>query len=152
MYPILLAVLLQTGQTWSPAQQEIIEQIKRCNDAWVSSIEQKRFEVYDAVCPATDQAVFWYTGRDGAPAPYKGSNGLWTTSQSSQNRAFSWGDLEPVTVQIDGDVAYFYYGVTWSFESNEGTRTNNRSRRLTVFQKRNGRWYMSAGSIAAVPK
>ena len=44
MYPILLAVLLQTGQTWSPAQQEIIEQIKRCNDAWVSSIEQKRFE------------------------------------------------------------------------------------------------------------
>lgn len=105
MYPILLAVLLQTGQTWSPAQQEIIEQIKRCNDAWVSSIEQKRFEVYDAVCPATDQAVFWYTGRDGAPAPYKGSNGLWTTSQSSQNRAFSWGDLEPVTVQIDGDVA-----------------------------------------------
>ena len=150
MNPVIVAVLLQAAQSWSPAQQEIIEQIKRCNDAWVASIEQKRFEVYDAVCPATEQAVFWYTGRD-VPVAYKGSNGTWAMS-SSLNRAVSWRDLEPVTVQVDGDVAYAYYAVTWSFEPHSGPKSDNPSRRLTVFHKRNGRWLMSAGSIAAVPK
>jgi ketosteroid isomerase-like protein len=150
MNPVIVAVLLQAAQSWSPAQQEIIEQIKRCNDAWVASIEQKRFEVYDAVCPATEQAVFWYTARD-APVAYKGSTGLWAGS-SSQNRTVSWRDLEPVSVQVDGDVAYIYYAVTWTVEPQSGPKGDNRSRRLTVFHKRNGRWHMSGGSIAAVPK
>ena len=150
MNAIVIVLLLQAVQSWSPAQQEIIEQVKRCNDAWVSSIAQKQFELFDAVCPATEQAVFWYTGRD-TPMPYKGSNGLWARS-SSENRTVSWRELEPVTVQVDGNVAYIYYTVTWSIEPNGDQTSHNRSRRLTVFQRRDGRWHMSAGSVAAVAK
>lgn len=135
-------------QNWSPAQQEIIELIRRCNDAWVASLVDKRFEVYESACPATEQAVFWYTGSE-TPVTYKGPKGLWAR-YSTENRRASWQDLQPVAVQVDGEVAYIYYSVTWTPEPNTGPAIPRHSRRLTVFQRRNGRWVMSGGSIASV--
>ena len=149
---VVLAVLAsQQGapaQGWSTAQQEIIEQIRRCNDAWVASHVEKRFEVFDAVCPATEQALFWYTG-DETPVTYKGPKGGWARSQP-ELRSITWQYLRPVAVQIDDDVAYIYYSVTWIPQPNTGAAVARHSRRLTVFQRRNGRWLMAGGSIAGV--
>ena len=150
MYKVILSVLLSSAQSWSSAQQEIIEQVRRCNDAWVTSIAEKRFEIYDLACPATEQAVFWYTASD-RPQTYKGPNGLWAYS-SSNNRAVSWRDLEPITVQVDGDLAFIYYTVTWTVVPNSGGPRPNPSRRFTVFQRRNGRWLMAGGSVAPAAK
>ena len=77
-----------------------------------SKSAEKRFEVYDSVCPATEHAVFWYTGSDETPVTYKGTTGGWARSMAA-NRSISWRDLQPVAVQVDGDVAYIYYSVTW---------------------------------------
>jgi ketosteroid isomerase-like protein len=136
------------AQRWSPAQQEIIEQIRRCNDAWVASYVARRFEVYDAVCPATDQALFWYTGSE-APVRYKGPDGLWARATSEQT-SIRWEALQPVAVQVDGDIAYIYYSVTWIPQPKKGAAVPRPSRRLTIFQRRDGRWLMSGGSIAVV--
>ena len=144
----LAAPLAPPAQSWSPAQQEVIEQVRRCNDAWVASHVDRRFEVYDAVCPATEHAVFWYTGSE-APVTYKGPDGVWARSAAA-NRGYAWQDLQPVAVQVDGDVAYIYYSVTWLPEPKTGPAVPRRSRRLTVFQRRNGGWLMSGGSIAAL--
>jgi len=160
MNPILVLVLLASGpvelqapsaQKWSPAQQEIIDQIRRCNDAWVAAHVEKRFEVYDSVCPATEQAVFWYTGGDGTPVTYNGAKGTLAAS-ILKTRGVSWKDLQPVAVQVDGDVAYIYYSVTWIPEPETGPASPRPSRRLTVFQFRGDRWLMSGGSIAPVTK
>ena len=148
MNHIILNAVLAALQPWSPAQQEIIDTIKRCNDAWVASIAQNRFDVYDSACPATDRAVFWYTASE-TPVTYKGPEGLWAFA-AKQNRAVSWRDLETLGVQVDGDVAYIYYSVTWTAEPNAGGVVHKPSRRLTVFQRRNGRWLMAAGSVAHV--
>ena len=152
MNAVMLALLAwgqvaPPAQSWSPAQQEIIEQIRRCNDAWVASHVDTRFEVYDSVCPATEQAVFWYIESD-TPVTYKGEKG-WANS-IRVNRSVSWRDLRPVAVQIDGDMAYAYYSVTWLPEPNTGPVEPRHTRRLTVFQRRNGRWLMAGGSIARV--
>ena len=160
MNPILVLALLASGpvepqapgaQKWSAAQQEIIDQIRRCNDAWVAAHVEKRFEVYDAVCPATDQAVFWYTGGDNTPVTYNGANGTLARSILT-SRGVSWQDMDPVSVQVDGDVAYIYYSVTWIPVPETGPASPRHSRRLTVFQRRGGRWLMSGGSIAPVTK
>jgi hypothetical protein len=104
--------------------------------------------VFDAVCPATEQALFWYTG-DETPLTYRGANGGWARS-TAELRSITWQDLHPVAVQIDADVAYIYYSVTWIPQPNTGPAAARHSRRLTVFQRRNGRWLMSGGSIAGV--
>lgn len=148
---ILLTVLAATthvsAQSWSPEQQAIIDQIKRCNDGWVESVRDKRFEKFTSVCPETRDAVFWYPGST-APARYGGSDGVWSRS-SSANRAVSWADLRPVTVQVDGDLALIYFVVTWTVEPNKGEPVRRPTHRLNVFQRVNGRWLMAGGTVAA---
>lgn len=40
---MLLAASPASAQGWSPAQQEAIDQVTRCNDGWVESIAHKKF-------------------------------------------------------------------------------------------------------------
>jgi hypothetical protein len=145
----VLGSMLETPvQSWSPAQQEIIDHTRRCNDAWVASHAEKRFEVFESVCPAADQAVFWYTDGD-TPVTYKGQDGMWAGSVKN-NRSITWQDLRPVVVNVDANVAFIYYAVTWTPQPVTGSAAPRRSRRLTVFQRQNGRWVMSGGTIASV--
>jgi hypothetical protein len=77
-----------------------------------------------------------------------GPDGVWIRS-SGANRAVSWQDLKPITVQIDGDVALAYYAVTWTVVPMSGESRPNPSHRLTVFRRSNGKWLMAGGTIAA---
>ena len=58
--------------------------------------------------------------------------------------------LQPVVVTVDSDVAYIYYSVTWTPQPLTGPAVPRTSRRLTVFQRQNGKWIMSGGTIATV--
>ena len=136
-----------SAQSWSPGQQAVIDQVRRCNDGWVQSIAHKKFELFTSVCPETPDARYWYPGSE-APSPYGGPDGVWGRS-SAANRAVSWQDLEPIAVQIDGDVALVYYAVTWTVEPASGEPRRNPSHRLTVFRRVNGQWLMAGGTIAA---
>jgi hypothetical protein len=136
-----------SAQNWTPAQQDLIDQVKRCNDAWSESIARKSYALYEKSCPETAEAVFWYGGE--APARYGGAAGVWSQS-SAANRAVTWTDLRPVAVQIDGETALVYYTVIWTVQPSEGEPRGNRSRRLTVFHRRDGRWLMAGGTIAPV--
>lgn len=138
-----------SAQSWSPAQQAVIDQITRCNDGWVESIARKTFELYATSCPETRDALYWYTSL-AAPIPYGGADGMWSRS-SAANRGVSWRDLKPGTVHIDGDVALVYYEVTWTTEPVSGEGRPATSRRFTVFRRVNGRWLMAGGTITAVP-
>ena len=148
---ILLAVLAATthvsAQSWSPDEQAIIDRVKRCNDGWVESIRDKRFEKFTSVCPETRDAVFWYPG-SAAPARYAGSDGVWSRFSSSL-RAVTWADMRPVTVQVDGDLALIYYAVTWIPVPATGEPVRRPSHRLNVFRRVNGRWLMAGGTVAA---
>jgi Domain of unknown function (DUF4440) len=73
---------------------------------------------------------------------------VWSRS-SAANRAVSWQDLKPISVQIDGDVALIYYSVTWTVVPMSGESRRNPSHRLTVFRRVNGQWLMAGGTIAA---
>ena len=136
-----------SAQSWSPEQQAVIDQITRCNDGWVESIARKTFELYAMACPETREARFWYPN-GAAPLPYGGPDGVWSRSAAA-NRAVSWQDLKPVTVQVDGDVAFIYYTVTWTTVPVSGDGRPAPSRRLTVFRRVNGRWHMAGGTITA---
>jgi hypothetical protein len=136
-----------SAQSWSPGQQAVIDQIRRCNDGWVQSIAHKKFELFTSQCPETQDARYWYPG-SAAPTPYGGPDGVWSRSAAAI-RAVSWQDLKPITVQIDGDVALIYYAVTWTPVAISGEARPNPSHRLSVFRRVNGQWLMAGGTIAA---
>ena len=137
-----------SAQNWSNEQQELIEQVKRCNNGWSESIKQQNYELFEKVCPETAGAVYWYTSAE-EPVRYDGATGLWRRSADANRRA-TWADLQPTVIQIDGDLGLVYYSVAWTVEPKAGEARRNPSRRLTVFRRRNGQWLMAGGSISAV--
>lgn len=135
-----------SAQSWSNEQQELIAQVKRCNDGWSDSIKHKKYELFERACPETEGAVFWYTNAE-KPVVYEGATGLWSGSVAA-NRSATWSDLQATVIQIDGDLGLIYYSVVWTVEPNTGEARAVPTRRLTVFRRRNGSWLMAGGSVA----
>ena len=136
-----------SAQSWSSEQQELIAQVKHCNDGWSASIKHKTFEKFRAACPETSGAVYWYTNSE-RPVKYEGSSGFWRGSADA-NRTATWAELQPIEIQIDGDLGLIYYSVVWTVETNAGERRQAPTRRLTVFRRVGTRWLMAGGSIGS---
>lgn len=136
-----------TAQSWSSEQQELIAQVKRCNDGWSESIKQKKFDLFQTACPETASAVYWYTNAE-RPVKYEGGTGFWRGSADA-NRSATWADLQPTDIQINGDLGLIYYSIVWTVETKTGETRPAPSRRLTVFRRVGKQWLMAGGSIAA---
>jgi ketosteroid isomerase-like protein len=135
------------AQSWSNEQQELIAQVKRCNDGWSESIKHKKFDLFQTACPETAGAVYWYTNAE-RPVKYEGATGFWRGSADA-NRGATWTDLQPTEIQIDGDLGLIYYSVVWTVEPKAGEARQTPTRRLTVFRRVGQRWLMAGGSIAS---
>ncbi len=149
IFALAAAPMLAEAQDWSPAQQEIIDVIARCNDGWSQSLAAKEFQIFATVCPESPATVFWYTGRD-TPIKYSGETGLWRLAAAS-GAVYSWSRLVPKTVDVNGDLALIYFDVTWVVEPPTGEKRTNPSRRLTVLRRTDGHWTLVGGAITAVP-
>jgi len=138
-----IAALTASSQSGTPEQEAVIDQIRRCNDAWTASVAEKRYEVFSAACPHEEGALWWYP--DVEPRPFRA---VW--DNSVRLARITWRDLEPVAVTIDGDLALVYYVVTWSPTAITGESAQVTTRRLTVVRRRDGAWVQMGGSIAPV--
>jgi ketosteroid isomerase-like protein len=145
---LLAPPIAAVAQSWSADQQEIIDFIARCNDAWSESLQRNDFERFAAACPESPDAVFWYTG-GATPIRYSGDEGLWSVTAASGARS-TWRDLAPTTVQIDGNLALIYYAVMWTVERPTGEVIDNPSRRMSVLRRENGEWRLLGGTVAAI--
>jgi hypothetical protein len=142
---VSVAALAASNQSWSPEQEAVIEQIRRCNSAWTASVAEKRYEVFTAACPHEEGALWWYP--DVEPGPFRA---VW--ENSVRLARVTWRDLEPLAVAIDGDLALVYYVVTWSPTAISGETATFTTRRLTVMLRRAGVWVQMGGSIAPAPE
>jgi len=136
-----------SAQSWSREQLELIAAVERCNDGWSESIKHKKFELFQTACPETASAMYWYTNAQ-KPVKYEQATGAWRGSADA-NRSATWADLQPIVIQIDGDLGLIYYSVVWTVEPNAGDRRQSPTRRLTVFRRVGQRWLMAGGSIAS---
>lgn len=149
---IATAVLspLAAAQDWSADQLAVIKLIERCNDAWADSLRPPQaFAKFSAACPEAPGSVFWYAPAD-EPIAYGGERGLWARSAASGNTV-SWGDFQPVEVQIHRDVALAYFTVTWTVTTPAGVARQHPSQRLTVTRRDGDRWVLLGGTVTAVP-
>ncbi len=133
-------------------QQQLIERIKACNDAWATSIAQRSYAVFESACPQQRDALFWYTDApDAPPIPYGGASGLWQYMSGGQSKAW-WNAYTPDAVTIAGDTALVFYSIVWTIERRDGTQSEpSASRRVTVFRRSGDDWIMVGGSVAPDP-
>jgi hypothetical protein len=50
-----------SAEGWSPSQQAVIDQVRRCNDGWIESIRHKAFERLTTVRPLHTRVRRHYT-------------------------------------------------------------------------------------------
>lgn len=134
------------GQSFSPDQQAVIDQLLRCHDGWSAAVAEKRLERFTDVCPHTESALWWYTDIE-QPGTFRQ---VWDGGLQGGIVRNPWRDLLPVAVVIDGDIALVYFEVTWQPSTAGGETRTVRSRRLTVFQRQNDEWAQIGGAIASI--
>jgi hypothetical protein len=140
---LALPTAASDARTFTTEQQAVIDQVRRCNDAWTASVAERRYEIFSAACPHEEGALWWYP--DVEPGPFRA---VW--ENSVRLAGITWRDLEPVAVTIDGDLALVYYVVTWSPTAITGETAAFTTRRLTVMRLREGAWVQMGGSIAPI--
>lgn len=128
-------------------EQQIWDVVVACHDGWSESMEHQDYERFSRSCPQEPGTVWWYTG-GAAPVEYGGPDGLWQAIAPGTKSA-TWSDLEPVEVQVVGDVGLVYFSVVWTVVDAAGESRRNASRRLTVLRRTGDRWTTVGGSVAA---
>lgn len=119
-----------------------------CADAWVESQTQGDQDVYFSLCPGVGESGFWYLARP-APVVYEGPGGYWARSKASGAKA-RWTDMDPVRIDMIGDVAVYYFTATWEIESPDGATREFVSNRIRVFKREGGRWLRAGGAAVNV--
>ena len=137
----LVLVLAQPGvssaQQWTDEQQEVIDHIKSCWDAWVEALAHETPDHFYDNCAIDERSHFWWTGH-GAPANELEVRRNWKVIREVDD---DWVDLRPVYVDVFGDVAIVHFYGYWRANTPNGP-TVTEHKRTEVFQRRVNGWVL----------
>lgn len=104
---VAASVTALPAQQLSPEQQQVVDHIKMCWDAWIAAQAEETPDRFYEKCQQDEHALLWWT-EDGAP---QGRDWVYRNWQRWSEIDVDWADLRPVAVNIFGDVAIVYlYG------------------------------------------
>lgn len=147
---LLAGVSLASAQSpkWSPQQQEVIDHIKECWNAWMDAAQKGDAEVWIARCPVASGATMWWT--DGG-APSDPVAWIRRNFDMIRDEKPKWTDLVPVSVAIFDDVAIVHFYGYWQI-TRGGSREVVEHKRTEVFKKVRGKWTFLGGQVTPVEK
>jgi len=135
------------AQQWTAEQQEVLEFITGCWDAWVEALADETPDRFFEACPQDDDVLFWSTD-DGAPG---GMRNVYRNWDYWREVDVDWADMRPIAVNIFGDVAIVYMYGYWIANTPDGPVTTE-YKRTEVFQRRDEGWhFIGAQSTPASP-
>ena len=131
------------AQQFTTEQQEVINFINQCWETWGT----EDWAALEKTCTTDPGARFWWFAEavpDGGIAEWKRWAGaFWPRMEASIHYTH-----RPIAVDMMGDVALYYYWVTWTSADANGQVKTQTQRRLEVMQRRNGGWVWIGGSGA----
>ena len=136
----LLLAVPSSGQTWTAEEQTLIDQVERC---WVLWAEED-FDAYARGCPNDPAMRFWFM-HEGMPNLGPNQWKEWAKANWPRYHFF-YHEIRPVAIRTFGDVALYYYWVTYQMENPNGIVESASEVRLEVFQRRDGRWVGIGGA------
>jgi ketosteroid isomerase-like protein len=141
LWAIALAIpSAASAQQWTPEEQELIDNIKMCWDAWMEAVQAVDVEIYYQKCPQAEDVSMWWTDF-GAP---EGRQMARRNFQQIATVDRAWLDIRPVAVRIWGDVGMVQFYGYWSANSPEGPVVTE-FKRTEVFRRVDGQWVFLGG-------
>ena len=137
------------GQTYSNEEQELIDHITNCWDAWEEGVGKDNPEIWYEKCPSKPDASFWWT-EDGAPeqtAKIRNRNQWHFVRQINHH----WLDIRPVAIRIWDDIGMVQFYSYWRV-NNRGKWVTTEYKRTEVFKNENGTWILLGGQGTPVTK
>ena len=135
------------SQTYSNEEQELIDHITNCWDAWVEGKNENNPNIWYEKCPSKPNASMWWTN-DGAPEQIDRVTRKWEFATALNE---DWLDMRPVAIRIWDDVGMVQFYGYWLVDSKDGfVRTE--FKRTEMFKKENGTWILLGGQGTPVTK
>lgn len=126
------------AQQWTPAEQEVITQLKQCWDRWMDGVRGGSPDVWLQTCT---EPGFTYWGVEGAPGSAEALRRNWKAIAAQD---LGWVDIRPLVIKITGDIAMVQFYGYWSAATPAGPTTAE-WRRTEIFHRVNGRWLLTMG-------
>ncbi|UCF19188.1 MAG: nuclear transport factor 2 family protein [Gemmatimonadota bacterium] len=135
------------AQQWTAEQQEVLDFITGCWDAWVGALADETPDAFYETCRQDEDVLFWWT-EDGAP---NGKSAVYRNWKYWRKVDVDWADMRPIAVNIFGDVAIVYLYGYWIANTPDGPVTTE-AKRTEVFQRRDQGWtFIGAQATPATP-
>jgi hypothetical protein len=133
---------------WTPEQQEVLDHLQACYDAWEKSVAEGNHRIWVEACRPDPELVWWWDG-DGVPQDMDAYTRLTKWELETEARVI-YSDFRPIEVKIHGDTAIVpYYGYAGWVDKN-GRRLVSQEKRLGVYQKKDGKWSFIAEMVVEV--
>lgn len=143
-----LALLVATpafAQQWTAEQQEVIDVIEACWDAWAA----EDLSAINATCNEHPEAVFWLTNeatpRREWPERHRDdylAGVYWPRTDVIYN------EIQPLNVLVLDDVALVHFWALIVEEDTDGERRTIRQKRFDVYTRIGGQWSWSGNMIS----
>lgn len=141
---LLLAPTPSTAQQWSPAEQEVLDQLAECWDIWMEGVGSGTPDRWMAEC-AVPELTYW-PAQDGAPLNTDFDRRNWELAMATD---LGWVDIRPVSLTVMDDIAVLHFYGYWRTPGPEGEQVTE-AKRTEVFRRIDGRWKMIAGHATPV--
>ena len=139
----ILLPLTTFAQTWNEQEQELLDHIAMCFDAWMEAVDQNDPGIFvDKAHPAKD-SLYWWTA-EGAPGGWDAVKRDW---ESIHTTDVGWIDIRPVAITIYDNVGIVYFYGYWKAKTEKGNVTTEH-KRMEVFLKTDGKWSFIGGQSA----
>ena len=139
-FVVILTSLPLQSQTFSNEEQELIDHITNCWDAWIEAKNEGNPEIWYEKCPSKPDASFWWT-EEGAPEQTTRIRNRWSVVMDLEEE---WLDIRPVAVRIWDEIGMVqFYGYWRAMHKGESVITE--FKRTEMFKNENGTWILLGG-------
>lgn len=147
---LLILISMQAGaQTWSKAQQEVIDQVETCFNAWWPATSNNDLNIFLKACPCDDDFAVWAAAY-GAPVGIDAIADIFASGVSAASDE-PVVTIRPTRVKIAEDLAIIFYYIDLYQVDTEALFMNfNTAKRMSVFHQVNGRWQLAADMMTPV--
>jgi ketosteroid isomerase-like protein len=153
VFPLFLSLLIPpaalSAQQWSSEEQELLDHVKVCWDAWADAVNAKDLDIWMDTCQPDPDFSGWWTS-DG---------GLWTLE--AEERGFSdwvagvehmyWENLQPLEIKVHGDIGMIWFYITYREPGSDGPLTRFENKRFEVFRRAGGVWHWLGAMVQNRP-
>jgi hypothetical protein len=142
----LLMPLPTQAQQFTAEQQQVVDFIEHCWETWGT----ESWSAYERACRTDPTARFWWFAESvpnaGIAEWRRWAAAFWPRIESQVHY-----EIRPLTVQVFGDVALYYYWASWSHVDANGELQTMAQHRLEILQRRDGQWLWIGGSGGPAP-